>query len=133
MTQLRELGVRRIEIAAIVLSHFHADHIAGVLDFPGVKVYCSREGWAALHARPRLSALRQGLLAELAPSALREHVRFIEDGADPPRRRLRIAVTGASFGRRFRSTTCSAMARSLAVRLARPFAGASRPAVHGRG
>ncbi len=38
VTQLRELGVQTEEIAAIVLSHFHADHVAGVLDFPGVKV-----------------------------------------------------------------------------------------------
>lgn len=81
VTQLRELGVQTEEIAAIVLSHFHADHVAGVLDFPGVKVYCSREGWAALHARPRLAALRQGLLVDLAP--MRDEVCFIEDARVP--------------------------------------------------
>ncbi len=77
--QLRERGVSADEIGAIVLSHFHADHIAGVLDFPGVPVYCSREGWAALHAHPRLSRATQRLLAELAPSALREQLHFLED------------------------------------------------------
>jgi glyoxylase-like metal-dependent hydrolase (beta-lactamase superfamily II) len=77
--QLRELGVDAMEIGAIVLSHFHADHVAGVLDFPGVPVFCSRAGWEAMRSRGRLAALRVGLLPELAPPVLAERVRFFED------------------------------------------------------
>lgn len=77
--QLEGLGVSETDIAAIVLSHFHADHVAGVLDFPGVPVYCSRAGWSALRSRGPLAALRTGLLPELAPRELSDRVRFFED------------------------------------------------------
>jgi glyoxylase-like metal-dependent hydrolase (beta-lactamase superfamily II) len=77
--QLRALGIELADIGAIVLSHFHADHVAGVLDFPEVPVFCSRAGWQALRSRSRLAALRIGLLPELAPATLAERVRFFED------------------------------------------------------
>ena len=77
--QLDGLGVARADIAAIVLSHFHADHVAGVLDFDDVPVHCAGDGWGALHARSRLSALRVGLLAELAPRGIERRLKFFED------------------------------------------------------
>jgi glyoxylase-like metal-dependent hydrolase (beta-lactamase superfamily II) len=80
--QLRAIGVDATEIGAIVLSHFHADHVAGVLDFPDVPVFCSRAGWEEMRSRGRLAALRVGLLPELAPAALGSRVRFFEDA--PP-------------------------------------------------
>ena len=77
--QLQALGVDKADIGAIVLSHFHADHVAGVLDFPGVPVYCSRAGWQTLQSKGPLAALRSGLLPELVPRALADRVRFFED------------------------------------------------------
>ena len=83
VAQLRGRGIEPSDIGAIILSHFHADHVSGVLDFPGVPVYCSLEGWKALHSRGRLAALRIGLLAELAPSAVSGRMRFFEDQCGP--------------------------------------------------
>jgi glyoxylase-like metal-dependent hydrolase (beta-lactamase superfamily II) len=83
VVQLEGLGVARADVAAIVLSHFHADHVAGVLDFDGVPVHCSTDGWSALHARSPLAALRVGLLAELAPRAIEQRLRFFEDSPVP--------------------------------------------------
>jgi glyoxylase-like metal-dependent hydrolase (beta-lactamase superfamily II) len=82
--QLESFGVARTDIAAIVLSHFHADHVGGVLDFDDVPVYCSADGWSALHARSRLAALSVGLLAELAPRGIERRLRFFE-GLPGPR------------------------------------------------
>lgn len=79
VSQLRGLSVEPAEIGAIVLSHFHADHVAGVLDFPRVPLFCSRAGWDAMRSRGRLAALRIGLLPELAPQALVQRVTFFED------------------------------------------------------
>ena len=78
-SQLRELNIDPDEIGGIVLSHFHADHVAGVLDFPGVPLFCSRAGWEAMRSRGRLAALRIGLLPELAPETLVGRVKFFED------------------------------------------------------
>ncbi len=80
--QLAARGVESRDIAAIVLSHFHADHIAGVLDFPDVPLFASRMGWEGMRARGPLAALRLGLLPELAPSSLAPRIRFFEDA--PP-------------------------------------------------
>jgi glyoxylase-like metal-dependent hydrolase (beta-lactamase superfamily II) len=77
--QLDALGVDKADIGAIVLSHFHADHVAGVLDFPGVPVFCSRAGWQSLRSKGSLAALRTGLLPELAPRELNDRTRFLED------------------------------------------------------
>jgi glyoxylase-like metal-dependent hydrolase (beta-lactamase superfamily II) len=84
--QLRGLDIDPVHIGAIVLSHFHADHVSGVLDFPGVPVFCSRAGWQAMHSRGRLAALRVGLLPELAPPMLAKRVRFFEDAPQIPAR-----------------------------------------------
>ena len=81
--QLRAIGIGVSDIGAIVLSHFHADHVAGVLDFPNVPMFCSRAGWDAMRSRGRLQALRLGLLPELAPAALADRVRFFEDAPAP--------------------------------------------------
>lgn len=71
--QLRRDGIAAEDIAWIVISHLHGDHIGGLADFPAARVACSREGWEDLHARSRMSALRHGLLPALlqgvAPAA----------------------------------------------------------------
>jgi glyoxylase-like metal-dependent hydrolase (beta-lactamase superfamily II) len=84
--QLRTMGIDPADIGAIVLSHFHADHVSGVLDFPSVPVFCSLTGWQAMHSLSRLAALRVGLLPELAPPTLAKRVRFFEDALQPPAR-----------------------------------------------
>ncbi len=89
--QLRAAGIDPREIGGIVLSHFHADHVAGVLDFPGAPIFCSRAGWEAMRSRGRLAALRVGLLPELAPPPLAQRARFFEDAP-------RLAATTADGG-----------------------------------
>jgi glyoxylase-like metal-dependent hydrolase (beta-lactamase superfamily II) len=71
-------GLERVR--RVVVTHFHADHVAGLLDLPDVEVLCSRRAWGDLHARRgRFGVVRRGYLRSLAPAELGGRVRFIED------------------------------------------------------
>jgi glyoxylase-like metal-dependent hydrolase (beta-lactamase superfamily II) len=61
------MGVRPSEIGTVVLSHFHADHIAGLRDFPKAKIVASRCGYAAMCRARGIRGLMQGLLPGLMP------------------------------------------------------------------
>lgn len=79
--QLQRDGIAPTDIAAIVLSHFHGDHVAGVGDFPRARLICAREAWDDMQARGRIDALRHGLLPRLLPGDFLERVEWIEDKA----------------------------------------------------
>src|SRR5205807_556113 len=42
LTQLERLGLREHDIRRVLISHFHADHIAGLRDFPGAEYIASQ-------------------------------------------------------------------------------------------
>ncbi|SNS53775.1 Metallo-beta-lactamase superfamily protein [Noviherbaspirillum humi] len=75
--QLRRIGVHPNDLSSIVLSHFHADHVAGLRDFPGVPVVCAAEGWNSVRALRGLSALRSGFLPGLIPADLTQRMTFV--------------------------------------------------------
>ncbi|MCZ8581662.1 MBL fold metallo-hydrolase, partial [Escherichia albertii] len=62
----------------IILSHFHADHIAGLRDFPDVACICSAEGWRQVSTLRGISALRQAFVPALIPENFASSLRFIE-------------------------------------------------------
>src|SRR5262245_58188205 len=41
--QLARLGIDAADVRHVVLSHFHADHVAGLADFPRARVWARRE------------------------------------------------------------------------------------------
>src|SRR5688500_15194306 len=49
--QLRGRGLCPDDVRAIVLSHFHADHIAGLRDFPRAEIWASRAAYADVAGR----------------------------------------------------------------------------------
>lgn len=59
--QLSATGLAAKDVDAIILSHFHADHIAGLRDFPDVSCICSGEGWRQVRTLRGVTALRQPL------------------------------------------------------------------------
>jgi len=77
--QLARDGIRPDDIATVVLSHLHGDHVGGLHDFPSSAIVCAREGWEDMQARGRLSALRRGLLHDLLPADFPRRVRWIEE------------------------------------------------------
>jgi glyoxylase-like metal-dependent hydrolase (beta-lactamase superfamily II) len=70
LEQLEAQGVLLTDIDALVLSHFHADHVAGVADFPGVPLFAAAQAWESIDGVSGLRALLRGHIPGLVPRDL---------------------------------------------------------------
>jgi len=77
--QLRRFGFTLADIQVCLLSHFHADHIAGVRDLPQARFVCRAAGYQQFRHARRLRGLMQGLLPVLLPEDFPQRVGFAED------------------------------------------------------
>lgn len=68
--QLARYGVRMSDIKICVVSHFHADHIAGLRDLPGARIITLKHGYEAFRERGQWRGLLRGSLPGLAPTDL---------------------------------------------------------------
>ena len=66
--QLGGLGFSAEDVKGIFISHFHADHMAALHDFPKAKVYFSAEGLRKMEGLSRFSQVRNGFLSSLVPA-----------------------------------------------------------------
>ncbi|MES2319467.1 MAG: MBL fold metallo-hydrolase [Pseudomonadota bacterium] len=76
--QLRAYGVDPKDIHTLLLSHFHADHVAGMRDFPDARLMCSQPGWEAVRRLSGFGAVRQGFVPELMPADIEARLGFVE-------------------------------------------------------
>jgi len=76
--QIERMGVCASEVGMVVLSHFHADHIAGLRDFPKARIVASRSGYAAMRKARGIAGLLNGLLPGLMPADADDRMRFID-------------------------------------------------------
>lgn len=76
--QLRSAGLVGNDIQGLILSHFHADHIAGLRDFDAPDFICSGQGWQQTRTLRGFSALKQAFIPGLIPSDFEARVQFIE-------------------------------------------------------
>lgn len=76
--QLRNHGVRPDDIDTLILSHFHADHIAGMRDFPQARLLCAARGWEAVRRLSGVGAVRQGFVPGLLPPDIEARLEFVE-------------------------------------------------------
>lgn len=65
--RLAAMGIAPADVAHVVISHFHGDHVAGLHNFPSARLHCSREGLEDVHAHGRLGRVRRGILSALIP------------------------------------------------------------------
>jgi glyoxylase-like metal-dependent hydrolase (beta-lactamase superfamily II) len=79
VNQLERLSVSAADVGHVVLSHFHADHTAGLRDFPHSRLIYKREAYASVARLGTLAAVKAGYLSGLVPEDLAERSQYIED------------------------------------------------------
>ena len=77
--QLNKRNIHPNDLSGMILSHFHADHIAGVKDFEHVPVWASQQGFDHVKHLRGFSAVRQGFLPKLLPENFSQRIQFIEN------------------------------------------------------
>jgi glyoxylase-like metal-dependent hydrolase (beta-lactamase superfamily II) len=77
-SQLSALGLTGNDIRGIIVSHFHADHIAGLRDFANTPIICATEAWQSIQNLRGLSALKKGFLPHLIPTDIENRLAFVE-------------------------------------------------------
>jgi glyoxylase-like metal-dependent hydrolase (beta-lactamase superfamily II) len=78
LAQLRAAGYGAGDIQALIISHFHADHIAGLHDFDRLDFICSGEGWQQTRHLRGFAALRQAFVPGLIPADFESRLHFVE-------------------------------------------------------
>ena len=74
---LSENNIQANKINYIIISHFHADHICAINDFPDATIICSRQGHE--YSNDRTFKLHKGILPELVEQFSNRKILFFED------------------------------------------------------
>ena len=72
--QLEKMGINSDEISYIIISHFHADHIAGLRDFNKAKFICQKSSYDYLKNKKNFFALKEGFLPDFLPADFEERL-----------------------------------------------------------
>lgn len=87
-TVLRRLGLKPEDVGTIIVTHFHADHVAGLNLFPKARIITKAGVLRTILKRSALKNLHHGIFADLLPANLASRVEDV-DG---------VAVREAPFG-----------------------------------
>lgn len=82
--QLPRFGLSASDISTVVISHFHADHIAGLHDFPHARFIATKAAYESVRGRRGVSALRRAFIPSLLPLDFEIRATLISDFAGPP-------------------------------------------------
>ena len=88
VAQLARRGYAPGDIRHLFISHFHADHVAGLSDFPQAHFFARRAEVDAIRRHSRIGALRRGFLPALLPEDFHDRLSFADDSR-------RITLAGA--------------------------------------
>lgn len=78
LAQLESRGIRAADIETIFISHFHADHVAGLRDFPCARFIATSAERALCERKGRVGRLRRAYLRELLPDDLDARTTLVE-------------------------------------------------------
>ncbi|MEY3499534.1 MAG: hypothetical protein RL308_1203 [Bacteroidota bacterium] len=79
---LEQQQIQVEDVKYIIISHFHADHIAGLNDFPYSKFICSKSAYEEVIHLQGIKAVSKGILHPLLPPDFKLRLSFIEELAD---------------------------------------------------
>ncbi len=71
------------DIGYVIISHFHADHIAGLRDFPEATLIASESAYLDVASRRGLRALRRAFIPELLPADFSRRAQLFSDFTGP--------------------------------------------------
>lgn len=77
-TQLLRDGIRAQDIYTIIVSHFHADHLGGIKDFPGANIIASQAAFNAARTMSPIKAVKTGFIPELIPTDFTDRLKPLE-------------------------------------------------------
>jgi hypothetical protein len=77
--QLRRHGVSPDDVELVLVSHLHADHVAGLRDLPRARFLLLRKEFAAFRHLRGFAAVRRGFLPGLLPDLFEQRSSFAED------------------------------------------------------
>lgn len=75
--RLKQLSYDPKSVKWIILSHFHADHVAGLVDFPEAQLICSEEAWDAVRNLRGFGAVRRAFIPALIPADFKSRLKLI--------------------------------------------------------
>lgn len=78
VNQLAAVGIAAEEVKYIIISHFHADHLGGLRDFPNAEFICSKGAYESIRGKSGWSAVKQGFLPEHLPPDFHKRTRLID-------------------------------------------------------
>jgi len=76
LEQLNTLNIHQADIKHLLLSHFHADHIAGMVDFSDATIHCHQAGLTYMEKSNRINRVRKGYLNKLVPDSAANQFSF---------------------------------------------------------
>lgn len=77
--QLRRFGLGTDDVALVLVSHLHADHVAGLRDLPRARFLLLRRELDAFRQLRGFAAVRRGFLPGLLPPDFERRARFADD------------------------------------------------------
>jgi len=83
---LREQGLRVEDISAVILTHFHADHISAARELVNAQFYACGQAYAELERSSHLKRILHGVFLDLLPDDFAERLTAFEESptADGP-------------------------------------------------
>jgi glyoxylase-like metal-dependent hydrolase (beta-lactamase superfamily II) len=81
--QLPRYGLTPRDIRRVIVSHFHADHIAGLADFPLAEIIALQDAVEGIRGLSGWQALRRAFIPSLLPSDFDRRCHLVEIPSEP--------------------------------------------------
>ena len=79
ISKLKEMGVEKDDVKYIIISHFHADHISAIADFPNAKYIYLKDDYDKVKGLKGIRGLLNGFLPGLLPKDFEQRSIQIDD------------------------------------------------------